>query len=88
MTVVATSTLCSKPPTIVPWKTSIVTYEPAWISEIRGSAAVQSQVAVPPADRIGQGMPSATMSALMSASIVIAARCLACRSSTSGVSEQ
>src|SRR5712691_2428809 len=48
---------CSNPWTIRPWKLSMTTYVPAWISVIPGSATVNCQVAIPPADLILHGIP-------------------------------
>jgi hypothetical protein len=79
---------CSKSGTILPWKLSITTYEPAWISVIPGYAAVQCQVAMPPADRIGQAIPFASSRSAAPVNSFIACRCLECRRSSDGVSVQ
>ena len=57
MTVAWIVSECSKPGTIRPWKLSMTTYVPAWISVRPGWAAVHFQVAIPPAERILHPMP-------------------------------
>src|ERR1700722_6155287 len=88
MTVAWMVSECSKPGAIGPWKLSMTTYVPAWISVMPGSAAVQSRVEIPPADRIGHLMPSASSSAATPVKNPIASRWRSCRSSLSGVRVQ
>ena len=55
---------------------------------MRGSAPVQKAVAVPAAERIGQGMPFASRWSATSTKYAIATACFSCRRSVSISSEQ
>ena len=51
-TVASTVSAISNPGTRFRWNASVKTYEPAWISVMRGFAPVMSQVPRPPAAMI------------------------------------